>query len=762
MNSQLASGLSPSAPALIVPHLVNWNCISAIFLLCTWLAIFWPISLLGQQAFPPPEKPQVFSATQVEKGIVELDGWLEEPQWYSAQMVSGFTQRDPIQGAPASFDTQVRVLYDQEFLYIGAICADSLADRNQVRVRNLQRDFQAYGNDRFGVAIDGLGDKRNAVGFEVTPYGSQRELQVIDGAEFNGNVNWDALWFVRTQITDTAWIVEMAIPWKTLRYKEESEELLISFTRNIRRNNEVTAWPAYPRAFSHFRMAYAALLQGLQLPPPAANFQLNPYLLANTGRIQEGQQAEERNQGLKVGGEFKWAITPNAVLDGTINTDFAQADVDQQVQNLTRFSVLFPERRQFFLENANIFRTSTATLIQPFFSRRIGLDDNGRPIPLDGGLRFTSQTSKQTSGVLTMRQRGTANNPGANFAVGRYVHNFSGQSRLGGMVTYRRDDPFEQNGQLTPAQTNTTATVNTFFRPRQSLSFEAMLSASNDAVVGSGLAAQTRLWQEKNWGFLSLGGQFASPNYVPGVGFLAFSDYLLAYPSADFDFRPGWLPSFVRSFGPDVGLDLFWRASDRSFQQGILNIAPIDFEFQTGGDFEIRVQHEWQQLDQSFRPLGIEIAPGFYSFSRVDVGISSDFSRKLAGEVRYEVGGYYDGQLNRLFAEVRLAPLPHVELTGEYRFNQFRGVGIAEQDVDAHLIAARARLALTPRIQLISSYQWNSANQTDIWNIRFAWEYRPLSFLYIVFNSNQVNAFLPEDRFSAEELIGKITFLRQF
>ncbi|MEM9847315.1 MAG: DUF5916 domain-containing protein [Bacteroidota bacterium] len=724
--------------------------------------IFCLTDAVAQQVFPPPDQPLEVYATKVGADDITLDGKLEESVWQLAEEISGFTQRDPFQGKAASFDTKVKILYNAEFLYVGVLNLDSLPNRSQLRVRNMQRDFSGYGNDRFSIAIDGLMDKRNAVGFEVTPYGSQREIQVIDGDEFDGNVNWDALWYVRTQITDTAWIAEMAIPWKTLRYKENSSEMLISFNRNIRRKNEVTTWPAYPRAFSHFRMAYAALLKGLQPPPPSANLQINPYILADVGQEQDGQAEKETFNNFKTGGEVKWAITPNAVLDATINTDFAQADVDQQVQNLTRFSVLFPERRQFFLENANIFSTSSATFIQPFFSRRIGLNEDGSPIPLDGGLRFTSQTSQQTTGILAMRQRATDNTPASYFGVGRYVQNFSGQNRLGGMITHRRDDAFEQNGISTAQRNNTTATLNGFLRPKQSFSMEGMVTASADSEAGNGLAAHAWIWQQKNWGYLGVIGQYAGQNYLPGVGFLRLSDYALLSPGADFDFRPKWLPKFVRSFGPDMGMDLIWRASDGSFQQAITNFAPIDMEFQTGGEFEVRLSHEWQRLDENFSPLGVSIAPGIYNFTRVDFGVSSDFSRKLAGTLRYEIGGFYGAKQDRLLTEVRISPAPYFEFSGFYIRNQFRGLGAENEDFVTDLIVARTRLALNPRIQLIGSYQWNSANQADIWNVRFAWEYRPLSFIYLVFNSNQRDDLLPRDRFSAQELIAKMTYLRQF
>ncbi|MEM9931219.1 MAG: carbohydrate binding family 9 domain-containing protein, partial [Bacteroidota bacterium] len=221
-----------------------------------FVLLFHPLT--AQQIFPPPTERLTLRAQRVEGKAVELDGTLNEKAWRNAPKITGFTQREPVQGARASQDTEVRVLFDEDFLYVGAICRDSLVNRNRLRVRNLQRDFSGYGNDRFSIALDGLLDQRNAVGFEVTPYGSQRELQVIDGAEFDANENWDALWFARTTIADSGWVAEIAIPWKTLRYRKDSKEMLISFNRNIRRNNEITTWPAYPRIFSHFRMAYAA------------------------------------------------------------------------------------------------------------------------------------------------------------------------------------------------------------------------------------------------------------------------------------------------------------------------------------------------------------------------------------------------------------------------------------------------------------------------------------------------------------------------
>jgi len=714
--------------------------------------------LVAQETFDPPVQREDIFATRVSEGMITIDGTLDEEVWKGAKPISGFTQREPIQNDPASVDTEVRVIFDSRFLYVGAVCYDSLFKKNQLRIRNMQRDFNGYGNDRFSVAIDGLQDLRNAVGFEVTPYGSQREIQVIDGAEFDGNVDWDALWYVRTTRTDTAWIAEMAIPWKTLRYKEGSDEMFISFNRNIRRNNEITTWPSYPRAFSHFRMAYAARLQGISPPPPSANVQINPYILAASGNTKEGEDPRVNEDDFEIGGEFKWALNPNTVIDGTINTDFAQADVDQQVQNLTRFSVLFPERRQFFLENANIFQTSSADFIQPFFSRRIGLNDDGQPIPIDGGLRLTSQTSGQTSGMLLVRQRETENSPLTYFGVGRFVKNLSTQNRIGGMVTYRGAEAFEDADQ----QNNWTGTVNSFFRPTQTLSLETMVSVSDDTEADQGLAGHFWLWQQINQMYLGVIGQYVSQNYSPGTGFLALQDYMLLSPAIDLDLRPDWLPSFIRSYGPDATADIFWRASDGRFDQAIFNFSPLDLEWQTGGEFEIRFNQEFQSLEETFEPLGLEIAPGDYQFANVRFSLGSDFSKKLAGWARYTTGNYYDGTLSSWQGDFRISPSPYLEFFGTYRYNQFRQVGEVQEDLNTHLLSTTARLALNPRVRLQGSFQYNSANEAEIWNIRFSWEYLPLSFVYIVFNDNRSEGFSPEDRFETQELIGKITLIHQF
>lgn len=710
------------------------------------------------QTFLPPEKPFIFEAAETAEKM-QIDGKLNESSWANTKIIKGFKQQNPTQGADASGDTEVRVLFDNKFLYISAICKDDLKNRNNVRVQNVRRDFEWDFNDNFGVVIDGFKDKRNAVSFQTTPKGNLRDLQIIDGETFNRD--WDALWYCRTSITDTAWVAEMAIPWKILRYPEGATDLGIVFLRNIRRKNEYTVNPSIPRVFTPYRMAYEAILTGINPPKPSANILVNPYLLLENNRRKTASETTDDFKP-KLGGEVKWAITPNTVLDITANTDFAQADVDRQVVNLQRFSVLFPERRQFFLENANIFRANVTNFILPFFSRRIGLDDLGNPIPLDGGFRLTSQTSKRSVGAIAMRQRATDNSPISHFGVFRYSKNLGSQSRLGGMLTYRNDAKSERNVQSIAENNNYTATVDGIFRPSQKFNVQAMFSGSKDSRTGDGFASQVWTSYSSNLMYVGWLGYYVK-NYNPGIGLERFGrDYFYNSPAIDFDLRPKWLPKKIRRFLPAIYAGIFHTADLRDIISAEAALKPFHIEFQNGASIQYDMIQNWQKLDFTERLVGIEVAEGYYQYLNHRIQASTDFSAKLAGRASYVNGGYFNGKLQTWTLAVRFAPIPHVEFTVDYEFNQIRGLGAEKRDLDTHLLGINTRLALNPRVQLLGFYQWNSSLKRDIWNVRLSWEYRPLSFLYVVFNSNRTNGLNPQDRITQQQGIAKLTYLRLF
>ncbi|MEM9328901.1 MAG: DUF5916 domain-containing protein, partial [Bacteroidota bacterium] len=681
--------------------------------------------------------------------------------WNEAVPVTGFVQKDPVQGSAVSMPTEAKILYDGDYLYVGAVC-HTTHGKTDIRTQNMQRDFEYFQNDLFGVAIDGFLDQRNAMAFQTNPHGTQREILVMDDQIFNRE--WSGLWSVRTQIQDSAWTVEMAIPWKTLRYPQGSKRMGIILARNIRSNNEYASFPAVPRAFNVYRMPYEAILVGIDPPPPSANVQAIPYALISNDRSSIDGEQVQNNTNFKAGGDIKWVTGPSSVLDFTFNTDFAQADVDRQVVNLTRFSVLFPERRQFFLEGNEIYNMAAWDELQPFFSRRIGLDDRGNPIPIDAGIRFTNRSAKQNLGLMAIRQRADGDTPASNFAVARYSSNLSSQGRIGGMATFRYDEA-DTTGRST---SNVTATVDGFFRPTQQINAFWMVSGSKStgAMEDEGLSGATWVYYSNNWIYLGHVQAFVTSDYNPRVGFISADNYMLTSPAFTFRLRPQWLPSFIRQINPGITTYFYHYLDDMTFREGFVSYSPFNIELQDGSDIAYSVRTNWQSLRETFSPLGIDIPAGDYSYTSHRIRYSGDFSRKVAASASYRFGGYFDGRLESFSASLRLAPIPHIQFTTDYQLNRLSSLGEEQIDQETHLVGTELRLALNPRVQLISFFQYNTASDRTTLNSRFVWEYHPLSYIYLVYNNNRQD--LPDSetgliaRRQDEQAIFKVTFLKQF
>ncbi|MEL6849421.1 MAG: DUF5916 domain-containing protein, partial [Bacteroidota bacterium] len=715
---------------------------------------------LAQTTFEPPAVPENIRAFKTAQPI-NVDGKLEEASWLAASPITAFIQKDPNQGDSVSMPTEARILFDEKYLYVGAICKTPNG-KADIRTQNMQRDFDYFQNDMFGIAIDGFLDKRNAMAFQTNPHGTQREILVMDDQIFNRE--WSGLWSVRTHIQDSVWTAEMAIPWKTLRYPPDCNKMGIILTRNIRSNNEFASFPAVPRAFNVYRMPYEAILSGIEPPPPSANVQVIPYAPVDYDRRKVNGEVVAESPDLKVGGEVKWVTGPSSVLDFTFNTDFAQADVDRQVVNLSRFSVLFPERRQFFLEGNEIYNMAAWDELQPFFSRRIGLDDSGNPIPIEAGIRFTNRSDKQNLGLLAIRQRESGNTPAANFAVARYSANLSSQGRIGGMATLRH---YEANASG-ESSTNATATIDGFFRPTQQINSFWMLSGSTSsgATKDQGLSGSTWTYFSNNWMYLGHVQAFVTADYNPRVGFISANNYLLTSPAFELRLRPKWLPRAIRQLSPGISSYLYNYLDDLSFREGFISYTPFYLILQNGSEVLYSIRTNWQSLRNTFSPVGIEISPGDYAFTSHRFSYRGDFSRKVAISGAYRFGGYFNGSLHTLSASLRFAPLPHIQLTADYEFNRLSNLGINDNSVETHLIGTGLRLALNPRIQLISFFQYNTALDRATLNSRFVWEYRPLSYIYLVYNDNRQDLLDPvtglEENLLGQQAIFKVTFLQQF
>ncbi|WP_435622835.1 DUF5916 domain-containing protein [Flagellimonas sp.] len=711
--------------------------------------------------FPPPENPVIITASRAQ-GMITIDGRLDESDWNLAQPVTDFFRVEPVQGGTIKNPSEVRILYDDKYIYFGVFALDSLGKKG-VRMQDLSRDFNGLENDVFGIQIDAQNTKQYAVSFQTTPYGNQQDVQNFN--DNNRDEDWNALWRVRTQRTNKGYFAEFAIPFKSIRYDNPVEgipvEWGITFFRLARKDYEKTVFPAIPQSFSENRMTYAAKLTGLEVPPPSSNIRIEPYALYQYDESREGDVLVDKLNNPKIGGDVKWAISPNAVLDLTINTDFAQADVDQAVNNLERFNIFFPERRQFFLENSGIWAGAGNSFVRPFFSRTIGLSNafNAAPAPLDAGARFTDRNENRTLAALTVRQRDTEDSAGATFGVARYLQNYGKENNFGAMVTYRRDDALAALNQS--SQNNTTISIDGFIRPQSEVTFSYLLSTSIDSETEeNGYAGRFFAGKRTNDYYIGYFNNFVSENYTPDMGFVRQRNVMQHSPGGYPILRPKWLP-FVRRWDPGAFFNYFHDFEDfGNFQQSNLYIFPIYTWFKDNSFLEASLTPTWQNINFNFSPLGLEIAEGRYSYTRYTLRYNSDRSKKFSGSIRYDFGNFYNGVRNSVIAGLRYAPVPHIAMNIDYENNNINGVGILSEDLNTDLYTGTLRLALNPRVQLSTFYQYNSFDEQGRWNVRFSWEYTPLSFIYIVLNDTQTEIFDPIQQ--STQFISKITLLKQF
>ena len=729
------------------------------FFLLTWRSTLAQEN--GTEIFPPPENPVTVQAVRATRKL-DVDGRLDEPDWKKAVPVTDFFKVEPTQGGEPRHKTEVRFLYDEKNLYVGAFCKDSLGLKG-IRVQDLRRDYVFGENDIFAISIDAQNTKQYAVSFQTTPYGNQRDAQIFN--DNNTDNDWNTLWSVKTKRTEEGYYAEFAIPFKSLRYDRPEEgkpvEWGFALYRFARRDYELTYFPPIPQAYSPYRMTYAAKLTGLEVPPPSANIRIEPYVLYQYEENKEGQVVTDKLNEPKVGGDVKWAINPNAVLDLTINTDFAQADVDRAVNNLERFNIFFPERRQFFLENSGIWAGGGNAQVRPFFSRTIGLDNsfNAAPAQLDAGARYTDRNENRTIAALAVRQRQTDNSPGSTFGVARYTQNYGNENNIGGMVTYRLDDSIEDMG--ISSSNNTTISIDGLIRPRDEITLSYLVSTSLDSESGdTGYSGRIFASYQSNDLYATWLTNFVSEDYLPGTGFVFQNNVIQHNPGGYYVWRPKNL-KWIRRWDPGFSANFYHDFETPSvFQQASINIFPIFTWFKDNSFLEASFTPTWQNINFEFAPLGLEIEQGDYSYTRFLVRYNSDLSRKLSGSISYDFGNFYNGDRNTVVVGIRYAPLPLIALSVDYEHNNIDEVGILEEDLNTDLYTASLRLALNPQVQLSTFYQYNSFDEQGRWNVRFSWEYMPLSFIYLVFNNTRNDVFDPVQQNT--QFISKFTFLKQF
>ena len=701
-------------------------------------------------------------------GRIALDGRLDEADWRNAPTAGDFVQARPNFVRSTKYPTVVRVLYDDEQLYIGAINYDS-AGLSSLRMPDLRRDFEPPENDVFGVTMGPMGDRRTVVQFSTTPLGSQADVQAFDGGDVS-NFNWDALWRVRTTRSDSGWTVEMAIPWRSFRYAPGLTSWDINFVRNTRRVAQWSAWMPYPRQLSSWRISYGGVLDSLQPPPPRTNLRFRPYVLGQS--VHDRTPKSFSGQLGDVGGEVIWAPTANSVLEATVNTDFAQADVDRQVVNLTRFNVFLPERRQFFLENADLLNAgglgagniggtggvSGKYFVQPFFTRRIGLADDGTPTAIDAGARYAYRSGRTTAGALAMREAATPGQEAATVAVARGSQFFGRSTRIGATAALRDGGAPSGATASSIGGRNVVLAMDALARLGELTQFSGMVSTST-RDGRTGLAATYAIHRNTATKLTGVVGALVTRDYAPSTGFVSRPNVVMTNPFMTWTMQPAWLPKRVVWLKHGPNAIAFNDPKTFALQEANATYSG-EILFRTGAAITPLLEHNIQRptVPVALFP-GVSIAPGSYAYSRAGLTWRSDQSAALAATTTVSSGGFFDGSLQRAELVTRWSPTPYLSLRGSYEINALRKLGTRDSSFVTHLAGPELRVFLNPRVQWSAFYQYNTSVQRGSLNARFSWEFLPLSFLYVVYNDRQpiLNGVTPVSR----SLIVKVSWLGQ-
>lgn len=707
------------------------------------------ISSQGLAAQSLPRAPDVTgrrsapaaSATQVNSAPV-IDGKLDEPIWKTSPLLAGFVQREPQEGEPVSEKTELRILYDEDAIYIGAWLFDEQADA--IVLGETRRDAELKDADALLLILDTYLDRQNGFVFGTTPAGIEYDGQVTregqggvcipapgqnqrqqQGSGGGFNKNWDGSWQVATSRDGMGWYAEFRIPFATLRYGRAGlQQWGLNVARRIRRRNEEALWAPIQRVFDLYRVSDAGTIE---LQAPATHpITLIPYLLGYGRKDYAARTATDFSG--DAGGDAKIGLSASLTLDLTVNTDFAQVEVDEEQVNLTRFALFFPEKRPFFLENAGTFSVGTPQELELFFSRRIGIEA-GKEVPIVAGGRLTGKAAGFTLGLVDIQTQsvsaaGEEIAPANNFSTIRVTRDLPNRSRLGAIVVNRisTDDTDDYNltygidGRLGvgrylaldgyAARTNTPGVSG----PAYAVSFGGNYNTSDWTIAG--------VYREVQEGF------------NPEVGFLTRSDYRFASARLVRKLRFPSLPWF-RELRPHITYREFFDLD--GFSATRLLHFDSHFEFANGAFFQLpalNFTHEGLKQPFEISP-GVFVPPGRYDNAEWGFQYNTDLSAPVSLEGRIDIGGFYSGHRKGTASTLNLRIGD--TFTAGLRVSYY-DVDLREGSFHTSLLGLRASYSFTPRVYLQSLLQYNQQTRNFSGNVRFGWLSTAGTGLFIVYN----------------------------
>ena len=712
-------------------------------------------------------EPKSFKAFPIKSGDIKLDGRLDDTFWSDVTGISDFLVQEPVEGGEPTEKTTIKIAYDENYLYIGAIFYDSEPDG--IKAFKMRKDAPLNTDDRFMWILDTYLDGRNAYFFEINPRGLMGDGLLTIGQGRSLNKDWDGIWRPWTYIGDFGWSAEIRIPFHTLNFDPKTSTWGINFQRTIRRKNEEILWSGHKRNQGIYRPQDAGRLTGLNNISQGLGLELVGYGKAEALKVQNESEGDYNNsQSLDGGLDVNYNITPGLKASLTVNTDFAETEVDDRQINLTRFPIRFPEKRDFFLEGANIFRFAPSSGVYPYFSRKIGLR-SGNPIPILYGGRVIGKIGKVEVAAQQVKTRETDNFSSEEFSVIRLKQNFLKESSIGVLYTRRHTNKGKQF--VPPLQDRNTLgidlTLNTStFLKNQNLQFQAFAVIHNPELPGE---INNNIWDRSARGL-----RFNFPN-DPWSGSLSYREFGVSYdPAVGFSRRNSFRrveprirfspilekSSTIRELKWEVSFENLMSLQWKKLTQNI-RLTPLSIRFESGDEISYQIIRNFERLEYDFNILGdnsIIIPVGNYTNWSHQIELETANYRKIVYGIELKTEGFWSGNRTEYENELIFRPLPGINLNLGYIHSR---VNLREGNFKTNLVRFLGDFDFTPFISFSSNIQYDDISENIGMNNRFKYTITPGSDIYFVYNHNWFN---DDGKYKTSSMLGatKITYTHRF
>ena len=678
--------------------------------------------------FSQGERPSI-KTKQIKVGSIKLDGVLNEDEWYVVEPATGFKQRDPIEGAPATEKTEVYIVYDDYNLYIGAKFYDS--DPKGIKAYQKKRDAPLRGDDRFMFIIDTYRDYRTGYFFETNPAGLLGDGIIGVGGRFNLNKDWDGIWDVRTTKDEKGWNAEIVIPFQTLSFDPENDIWGINFQRTIRRKNEDVKWTGFKRGIWLTKPIYAGELRGLNGISSGRGLEVKPYYIFKD----QYSSSESLGQKNNIGFDLSFNVAEGLKGSLTYNTDFAEAEVDDRIINLTRFPKALKEKRNFFLEGSGIYSFAPNNYVVPFFSRRIGISQ-GSMIPISYGGRLNGKLNGYEVGAMNLHTNSAENIPAENFKIARFKKSLFEASYLGFIYTGRtsKTDSIYQDQDLAGVDFDY-STAN--FMGDKDFQFQAFILAhdsknkittdfSDLSAAGVRLNYPNDLW-EGHVSYRELGN-----NFIPSVGFNGRNGFKRLQPTIRYKPRPiKW--KNIRQFEYGIEIEHMRNIEDQLIKREV-KFHAFKIKFENGDEASIGSNILYEILDDDYeiRENNI-ISSGRYETNGFWIGTKTSNNRKIAAEIMAYKGGFWSGERQFIKAKIFFDFFPGINIFSEFEYNDVR---LNTGDFKTALLKVILGIYPNPRLAFYNNIQFDDISNIIGLYSKIRYIVRPGSDLYLVFNNN--------------------------